>query len=598
MTYNSDLPEQEKSENIISIGALIEDENEFDDRYQIDSKNHLQVKMTKAQQECLRLAKESGLKTPFGEGEVIIEEPVHKIDWFDMVLMRNRAILEQQFEDEVYGTNLRNIAQNLYSEENQFLGPNLGAVLGERDNKDYEAVYKSEIGSDNYHKEDMGRAAFSGDSFIYQYKNNSIKAQQESQEPKLSQDPHDSYSSQASTNKQESNGNGNVAAAHSKTNPSQDNQATQAQESSISSLNQANTPHDEDRSVLAKQPLHSQELLDPLRAMLAKTLAALTPGKLKYSFFCNSGTESVEAALKLAKAYQSPRGKFTFIATSGAFHGKSLGALSATAKSTFRKPFMPLLPGFRHVPFGNIEAMRTALNECKKTGDDVAAVILEPIQGEGGVILPPPGYLTAVRKLCDEFGALMILDEVQTGMGRTGKMFACEHENVQPDILCLAKALGGGVMPIGATIATEEVFSVLFDNPFLHTTTFGGNPLACAAALATINVLLEQNLPAQAEQKGDMLLDGFRQLAREYPDLVQEARGKGMLMAIEFVDNEIGYNFASEMFRQRVLVAGTLNNAKTISIEPPLTLTIEQCELVIKAARKALAAMRVSVEEA
>ncbi|MCS1274337.1 aspartate aminotransferase family protein [Escherichia coli] len=320
---------------------------------------------------------------------------------------------------------------------------------------------------------------------------------------------------------------------------------------------------------LAKQPLHSQELLDPLRAMLAKTLAALTPGKLKYSFFCNSGTESVEAALKLAKAYQSPRGKFTFIATSGAFHGKSLGALSATA-----------------------------LNECKKTGDDVAAVILEPIQGEGGVILPPPGYLTAVRKLCDEFGALMILDEVQTGMGRTGKMFACEHENVQPDILCLAKALGGGVMPIGATIATEEVFSVLFDNPFLHTTTFGGNPLACAAALATINVLLEQNLPAQAEQKGDMLLDGFRQLAREYPDLVQEARGKGMLMAIEFVDNEIGYNFASEMFRQRVLVAGTLNNAKTIRIEPPLTLTIEQCELVIKAARKALAAMRVSVEEA
>ncbi|WP_159204895.1 aminotransferase class III-fold pyridoxal phosphate-dependent enzyme [Klebsiella pneumoniae] len=318
---------------------------------------------------------------------------------------------------------------------------------------------------------------------------------------------------------------------------------------------------------LAKQPLHSQELLDPLRAMLAK-------------------------------AYQSPRGKFTFIATSGAFHGKSLGALSATAKSTFRKPFMPLLPGFRHVPFGDITAMRTMLSECKKTGDDVAAVILEPIQGEGGVILPPTGYLPAVRKLCDEFGALLILDEVQTGMGRTGKMFACEHENVQPDILCLAKALGGGVMPIGATVATEEVFSVLFDNPFLHTTTFGGNPLACAAALATINVLLTQNLPAQAAQKGDMLLDGFRLLAQEYPDLVNEVRGKGMLMAIEFVDNEIGYDFASEMFRQRVLVAGTLNNAKTIRIEPPLTLTLEQCEQVLKAARKALAALRVSVEEA
>lgn len=143
------------------------------------------------------------------------------------------------------------------------------------------------------------------------------------------------------------------------------------------------------------------------------------------------------------------------------------------------------------------------------------------------MILPPQGYLPAVRKLCDEFGALLIFDEVQTGMGRTGKMFACEHENVHPDILCPAKALGGGVMPIGATVATEEVFSVLFDNPFLHTTTFGGNPLACAAALATINLLLEENLPARAEQKGDMLLDGFRQLAREYPDLIQKRAARG-----------------------------------------------------------------------
>lgn len=344
---------------------------------------------------------------------------------------------------------------------------------------------------------------------------------------------------------------------------------------------------------LEKQPLHSQELLDPLRAMLAKTLATLTPGKLKYSFFSNSGTESVEAAIKLAKAYQSPRGKFTFIAASGAFHGKSLGALSATAKSAFRKPFMPLLPGFRHVPFGCADAMRTMLSECRKTGDDVAAVILEPIQGEGGVILPPAGYLTAVRKLCDEFGALLILDEVQTGMGRTGKMFACEHENVQPDILCLAKALGGGVMPIGATVATEEVFSVLFDNPFLHTTTFGGNPLACAAALATIHVLLEQNLPAQAAQKGQLLLDGFQALGREFPELVTQARGQGLLIAIEFSDNETGYNFASEMFRQQVLVAGTLNNAKTIRIEPPLTMTPEQCEHVLGCARKALKSLRI-----
>ncbi len=310
--------------------------------------------------------------------------------------------------------------------------------------------------------------------------------------------------------------------------------------------------------------------------------------------FMNSGTEANETAFKLARHYACVRHspfKTKIIAFHNAFHGRSLFTVSVGGQPKYSDGFGPKPADIIHVPFNDLHAVKAVMD------DHTCAVVVEPIQGEGGVILPPQGYLTEVRKLCDEFGALMILDEVQTGMGRTGKMFACEHENVQPDILCLAKALGGGVMPIGATIATEEVFSVLFDNPFLHTTTFGGNPLACAAALATINVLLEQNLPAQAEQKGDTLLDGFRQLAREYPNLVHDARGKGMLIAIEFVDNETGYRFASEMFRQRVLVAGTLNNAKTIRIEPPLTLTIELCEQVLKSARNALAAMQVSVEE-
>lgn len=345
-------------------------------------------------------------------------------------------------------------------------------------------------------------------------------------------------------------------------------------------------------SQLAKQPLHSQELLDPMRAMLAKTLAALTPGDLKYSFFSNSGTEAVEAALKLAKAYQSPRGRFTFIAASGAFHGKSLGALSATAKPAFRKPFMPLLPGFHHVPFGDIGAMRKQVHQCQKTGDAVAAIILEPVQGEGGVIVPPDNYLPEIRALCDEVGALLILDEVQTGMGRTGKMFACEHYGVQPDILCLAKALGGGVMPIGATVATEAVFSVLFDNPFLHTTTFGGNPLACTAALATINVLLTERLADRAARQGELLLDGLRRLAGEYPDLIVEARGLGLLQAIEFRRNDIGYAFANELFQRRILVAGTLNNAKSVRIEPPLTITRAQCAQVLQQAGDALHTLR------
>ncbi len=347
---------------------------------------------------------------------------------------------------------------------------------------------------------------------------------------------------------------------------------------------------------LAKQPLHSQELLDPLRGMLAKTLCALTPGSLKYSFFSNSGTESVEAALKLAKAYQSTRGKYTFIATHGAFHGKTLGALSATAKAAFRRPFMPLLPGFHHVPFGDIEAMRERVFRCNNSGEGVAAIVLEPIQGEGGVNIPPDDYLRAVRQLCDEVGALLILDEVQTGMGRTGRMFACEHAGIQPDILCLAKALGGGVMPIGATIATEEVFSVMFDNPFLHTTTFGGNPLACAAALAAINYLLEHDLPRQAMVQGQFLLDGLKSLAARYPDIMVEARGKGLLIGLAFVNNEMGYRFAQEMFRRQVLVAGTLNNATTIRIEPPLTITLELCQQVLRTAGEVVETLRKPVQ--
>lgn len=343
---------------------------------------------------------------------------------------------------------------------------------------------------------------------------------------------------------------------------------------------------------LAKQPLHSQELLDPLRALLAKMLASLAPGDLKYCFFGNSGTESVEAAIKLAKAYQTPHGKTAFVATNGGFHGKSLGALSATSKAVFRKPFAPLVPGFRHVPFGDLEAMRDTLYASLNTGDGVAAVILEPIQGEGGVILPPADYLPGVRKLCDEVGALLIIDEVQTGMGRTGKMFACEHSGVEPDILCLAKALGGGVMPISATLASEKVFSVLFDNPFLHTTTFGGNPLACAAGIATVNVLLEQQLPEQAARVGQYLLSGLQDLAEDYPDLIQAVRGQGLLQAIEFQHNQFGYSFAKGMFEAGILVAGTLINAKTVRIEPPLTFTEPLIDRLLTTASSVLKGIR------
>ena len=343
------------------------------------------------------------------------------------------------------------------------------------------------------------------------------------------------------------------------------------------------------RAQLDRQALHSQDLLDPLRAMLAKSLAMLAPGDLRYAFFSNSGTESVEAALKLARAYDHT--KPTIVVATRGFHGKSFGSLSASGKATFRTPFGRLLPGFVHVPFNDIAALADAMITSKATGQDVGAVLLEPIQGEGGVIIPSDEYLPAVRALCDEYGALLILDEVQTGMGRTGTMFACEQWSVVPDILCLAKALGGGVMPIGATLATEDVFSRLFDNPFLHTTTFGGNPLACAAALATINVIIEEKLAERARTMGAYMLAGLRAAARGHETIVTDVRGRGLLIALEFADDATGFAISKYLFDRGILVAGTLVNARTVRVEPPLTISAAQADTVFAVLRDALDAL-------
>lgn len=340
---------------------------------------------------------------------------------------------------------------------------------------------------------------------------------------------------------------------------------------------------------MKRQALHSQELLDPLRAMLAKLLGAITPGDLQYAFFGNSGTEAVEGALKLAKLHT---GRSTFIAATGGFHGKSLGSLSATSKGVFRKPYLPLVPGFRHVPFNDLDYLEKTMHTLTWVGEEVAAVILEPIQGEGGVIIPDDDYFPRVRELCDEYGALLIADEVQTGMGRTGKMFGLDHWNVVPDILCLAKALGGGVMPIGAFISTKKIWQEMTPNPFLHTTTFGGNPLACAAAIAAIHVILEEQLVEQSAEKGNYFLPNLRKIIEKYPDVVKEARGKGLLIGLEFQTNEMGYAAATDLFAHGVLVAGTLIHAKTIRIEPPLTISREEMDRVLETLEKVFGNVR------
>ena len=320
---------------------------------------------------------------------------------------------------------------------------------------------------------------------------------------------------------------------------------------------------------LKRMSLSSQELLDPLRGALAKLLGEVAPGDLQYCFFISNGTDAVEGALKLSRLVT---GKTNFISSLRGFHGKSCGSLSLMGKWQYREPFLPLLPGIQFVEFGDAEAVEDELYKADATGKGVAAVIMEPVQGEAGAVVPPDDFWPRIRKACDEYGALLVADEVQTGMGRTGKMFGVEHWNTVPDIMCLGKALGGGVMPLSAFMATPKLWNVFEGNPFIHTSTFGGNPLACAAGIAAINVTLEEDLPGQAYRKGRYLLGELIALQIRYDRILKQARGKGLLLGLEFVNTEIGYKVVSGLFRRGVLVAGTLTNSKSVRIEPALNI--------------------------
>ncbi len=323
---------------------------------------------------------------------------------------------------------------------------------------------------------------------------------------------------------------------------------------------------------LKRMPLSSQELLDPLRGFLAELLGELAPGELQECFFISNGTDAVEGALKLARLYTKKSG---FISTTGGFHGKSMGSLSVMGRAVYRKPFQPLLSGIHFVDYGDIKDLEREMKKLVDLGEDIAAIILEPVQGEAGAVVPPDDYLPRVRQLCNDYNILLILDEVQTGMGRTGRVFACEHWNVVPDILCLGKALGGGVMPLSCFMSTPKIWKVLEENPFLHSSTFGGNPLACAAGIAAINVMLEEDLPRQADEKGKYLMKRLRAIQALYPEILKQVRGKGLLIGLEFADRFIGYRVAAGLFKRGVLVAGTLLSARTIRTEPALNISYE-----------------------
>jgi predicted acetylornithine/succinylornithine family transaminase len=288
-------------------------------------------------------------------------------------------------------------------------------------------------------------------------------------------------------------------------------------------------------------------------------------------FFCNSGAEANEAAIKLSRRYfrtHLGQDKFEIISAANSFHGRTLATLTATGQDKFKVGFDPLVPGFRHVPFNDIEALRSAITQ------ETCAVLLEPIQGEGGVQMPDADYLKQVRKLCDNNNVLLILDEVQTGIGRTGKLFAHELYGMTPDIMTLAKGLGGGV-PIGAMLATDKVAAAF--QPGTHGSTFGGNPLVCTAAITTLDVLLEDGfILDQCRRMGKYFKKRLEELKKEFPEIVTEIRGTGLLIGMELARD--GAPVVKACMDRGVLINCTAGNV--LRFMPPLIVTEKEIDLL------------------
>ncbi len=314
---------------------------------------------------------------------------------------------------------------------------------------------------------------------------------------------------------------------------------------------------------------------------IARRLASVTPGELDVAFLTSTGTEATEGALKLARKYTGRPG---FVAFEHSFHGRTFGSLSVTWKEEWRKPFGPLLGPVRFVPFDDLEAASEAIK------DDVAAVIVEPIQGEGGVRIPSDGFLPGLRELCSQRGVLLICDEVQGAMGRSGKWFACQNWGVTPDVITVAKAFGGG-LPLGAFISTAEIFSTLMDPPLSHLTTFGGNPVSCAAAIAAFDVIRRQGLVERSATTGQYLREGLEEIRRARPEAVGEVRGMGLWCAFDVRPSELAQPLVNEMARRGVVVGSMLNSAGTIRVAPPLVVRRRQIDHFLEVLEGALAAL-------
>ncbi|MDA4116043.1 MAG: aspartate aminotransferase family protein [Thaumarchaeota archaeon] len=314
-------------------------------------------------------------------------------------------------------------------------------------------------------------------------------------------------------------------------------------------------------------------LYNDARAEFLETLTSCSPKGLDAAFLSNSGAEAVEVAIKLGRKVSGKKG---LVAMKGAYHGKTAGALSATWSKRYREPFEPLLQGVKHVENGDLDALEREIDA------DIGAVIVEPIQGEGGIVLPPKGFLRGVREICDKKGVLLIADEIQTGLGRTGKLWAMENWGVVPDIMTVAKGLAGGV-PIGATVTRAEILNSLKKGE--ATSTFGGNPLACAAGTATLRYILDNDLPSQAKKKGKLFLDKLTAMGKEH-QLTREARGLGLMLAFELrVDIQELLNDA--------MSAGaifTYSGRTIVRLLPPLVITERQIDRSVRILGDAIAA--------
>lgn len=329
----------------------------------------------------------------------------------------------------------------------------------------------------------------------------------------------------------------------------------------------------------AEQYLHAMvygEYIQQPQVDLARRLAELTPGELSVTYFTNSGTEAVEGALKTARKHTGRSGFVSFV---GSFHGDTFGSVSVGGNPIYRDPFEPLLPSTTFLPFND----RAALHAIDGT---VAAVIIEPIQGEGGVRIPDDDYLSALRQRCSEVGALLIFDEVITGFGRTGRLFASEHWQVIPDILVVAKALGGG-MPLGAFISTPQIMATLSHDPALaHVTTFGGHPVCCAAGLAALDVLFRDGLVQQAQEKG-------AEFRRRLETLVETGRctamrGRGLLIGLDFSTPQLTQQFVQDCFAQGLVLGWTLHEDTVVRLAPPLVISSEEIERAVSVMQQVL----------